>query len=98
MERPGDPCAGDLRGGFAVDALAGENDLARVAPVVPADEVQKGRLPGPVRTDDGVDPSRLGDEVYPVERNDLGESPFEPLTTRLAAGVNGFPSNRVMAA
>jgi len=74
LECPGHPQPGDLVRPQPGELLVTELHTAFGRPVNPGQDVETGRLPGAVGTDDGVNGPGGDGEAHPVQRLDAGEA------------------------
>src|SRR5439155_22370528 len=75
LERPRDPERDDAMRRSAQERLAVEDDVALVRAVEARDDVERGRLPRPVRPDQPDDLPRADVEGDAVQRDDPAEPP-----------------------
>ena len=81
MERSGDPAADDLIGAEPRDPLALELDLPTVALQDAEEHVKECRLPGPVRTDDGMELALTDGQIHSIYRGQ-GAEPLHQTPSR----------------
>src|SRR5262249_38138750 len=79
LKRAHEPARGDLMRSQARDVFAVEDDRATGGPQETAQEIEAGRLPGPIGTDQPDDFALVDTELDVVDRGQAAEEPGEPV-------------------
>src|SRR5262249_23579623 len=78
LKCPTDPQGSPLMGLATIERLSLEDNGALILLIDPGNTIKKGRLPGPIRANNGMDAARLDTSIHRVDRSQV-VNPFRDL-------------------